>query len=167
MRGRVCRLQLPLVLASTVILGSESRETHDNILLSQIRDSPNLEGQIPVFISRRNRVAQLYPRALGSLFVTSYDAQGYLGGIRNRLPAWGSHMAAGPRYRPRTDCTENVSSIIARYLVTGETTCPQICFQATAIALSRVYTAVTWQYQLDGRPAGSTSAGHIDCNYYL
>jgi hypothetical protein len=28
-------------------------------------DSPNLEGQVPVFISPRNRVAQLYPRALG------------------------------------------------------------------------------------------------------
>jgi hypothetical protein len=34
----------------------------DHILLSQIRDSPNLEGQVPVFISPRNRVAQLYPR---------------------------------------------------------------------------------------------------------
>jgi hypothetical protein len=54
-------------------------------LLSQIRDSPNLEGQVPVFMSRRNRVAQLYPQALGSLFVTSYDSQGYGGGIRPRL----------------------------------------------------------------------------------
>jgi hypothetical protein len=55
--GRVCRLQLQLGLASGVILGSESRETHDRILLSQIRDCPNLEGQFPVFISPRNRVA--------------------------------------------------------------------------------------------------------------
>jgi hypothetical protein len=37
-RGRVCRLQLVLVLASAVILGSESRGTCDYILLSQIRD---------------------------------------------------------------------------------------------------------------------------------
>jgi hypothetical protein len=35
------------------------------ILLSQIWDSPNLEDQVPVFISPRNRVARLYPRALG------------------------------------------------------------------------------------------------------
>jgi hypothetical protein len=28
------------------------------------RDSPNLEDQVPVFISPRNRVAQLYPQAL-------------------------------------------------------------------------------------------------------
>jgi hypothetical protein len=28
-------------------------------------DSPNLEGHIPVFISSRNKVAQLYPQALG------------------------------------------------------------------------------------------------------
>jgi hypothetical protein len=37
-----------------------------------IWDSPNLEGQVPVFISPRNRVAQLYPQALGSLFIVSY-----------------------------------------------------------------------------------------------
>jgi hypothetical protein len=42
-----------------------------------IWDSPNLEGQVPVFISRRNGVAQLYLRALGSLFVASYDSQGF------------------------------------------------------------------------------------------
>jgi hypothetical protein len=46
-RERVCRLQFLLVLASAVILGFESRETRDHILLSQIRDLPNLEGQAP------------------------------------------------------------------------------------------------------------------------
>jgi hypothetical protein len=46
-RGRVCRLQLLLVLASAFILGSEFRGTRDHILLSRIRDSPNLEGQAP------------------------------------------------------------------------------------------------------------------------
>jgi hypothetical protein len=76
-----------LGLASTVILGYESLGTHYHILLSQIRDSPNLEGQVPVFISPRNRVAQLYPQALGYLFVVSYDSQGYSGGIRTRLHA--------------------------------------------------------------------------------
>jgi hypothetical protein len=86
-RERVCRLQLLLVLASAVILGSESRGTRDHILLSQIRDFPNLEGQVPVFISPRNRVAQLYPQALCSLFVASYDSHGYGGGIRTRLHA--------------------------------------------------------------------------------
>jgi hypothetical protein len=39
-RGRVCRLKLLLALASTVILGSESRATCDHVLLSQIRDFP-------------------------------------------------------------------------------------------------------------------------------
>jgi hypothetical protein len=39
MRGLVCRLQLLLVLASAVILGSESLGTRDRILLSQIWDS--------------------------------------------------------------------------------------------------------------------------------
>jgi hypothetical protein len=39
-RGPVCRLQLLLALASAVILGSESRGTHDHILLSEIRGFP-------------------------------------------------------------------------------------------------------------------------------
>jgi hypothetical protein len=68
-RRWVCCLQLLLVLASAVILGFESRENHDHISLSQTQDFPNLEGQVPVFISYRNRVAQLYPQELGSLFV--------------------------------------------------------------------------------------------------
>jgi hypothetical protein len=84
-RGWVCRWQLLLVLGSAVILRSESHGTHDHILLSQIRDSPNLESQVPVHISPRNRVALLYPQALGSLFVASCDSQGYRGGIRPRF----------------------------------------------------------------------------------
>jgi hypothetical protein len=39
----------------------ESRGTHDHILLSQIRDSPNAKGQVPLFISPRNRVALILP----------------------------------------------------------------------------------------------------------
>jgi hypothetical protein len=91
MRGWVCRLQSLLTPASAVILRSESRGTHDHILVSQIRDSPNLEGQVPVFISPRNRVAQLYTQALGSLFVVSYCSQGYGGSIRPRLHTGSSY----------------------------------------------------------------------------
>jgi hypothetical protein len=35
-------------------------------------------------MSRSDRVAQLYPQALGSLFVASYDSQGYGGDILRR-----------------------------------------------------------------------------------
>jgi hypothetical protein len=84
-RGCVCNLQLLLALSSSVILRSDSRGTHGHILLSKIRDPSNLEGQVPVFVSPGNRLAQLYPQAQGSLFVVSYDAQGYGGGIRLRL----------------------------------------------------------------------------------
>jgi hypothetical protein len=72
-RRRVCRL----ALAGAVIIGSESHGTHDHILLSQIRDSPNLEDQVPVFISPRNRVAQLHPKALGSVYVASTKLRGF------------------------------------------------------------------------------------------
>jgi hypothetical protein len=80
----MCRLEFLLTLASAVILRSESRGTDDHILLSQIRDSTNLEGQIPVFISPRNRMARLYTQIMGSLFVASYDSQGYGGVFTSR-----------------------------------------------------------------------------------
>jgi hypothetical protein len=86
-RGWVCRLQLLLALASAVILRSESRLTYYHILVSQIRDSSNLEDQVPVFISPRKRVAQFYPQALGSLCVASYDSQGHGGSVRCSLHA--------------------------------------------------------------------------------
>jgi hypothetical protein len=84
-RVRVCRLQLRLALASAVILESESRRTHDHIAFSQIRDSFNLESQVPVFISPRNRVVQLYTQVLGSLFFAFYDSQGCGWDIRTSL----------------------------------------------------------------------------------
>jgi hypothetical protein len=61
-RGLVCSLQLLLALVSAVILRFESREIHDHTLLSQIRDSPNLEGQVHVFISSRTGWPNCIPR---------------------------------------------------------------------------------------------------------
>jgi hypothetical protein len=60
-RGWVCRLQWLLVLARAVILRSESRGTHEHILLSQIRGSPNLEGEVPVFISPQEQGGPIIP----------------------------------------------------------------------------------------------------------
>jgi hypothetical protein len=54
-RGRVCRLQLLMTLASTLTLRHESRGTHEHILLSRIPDSSKLEGQVHIFISPRYR----------------------------------------------------------------------------------------------------------------
>jgi hypothetical protein len=76
-----------LALISAVILRSESLGTHGHILLSQIRDFPNLKGQ-----------------TLGSLFVASYDSQGYGGGIRPR---------------PRTEF-DNACLIHYSYLITSD-----------------------------------------------
>jgi hypothetical protein len=157
-RGWVYRLQLLLALASAVILGSESRRTHDHILLFQTRDFPNMEGRVLVFISPRNRVVQLYPQTLDSLFV-AHDSRGYDWGIRTCLHA-GSHTVILnylSLYSPGMDLTENVSSIIACTHIAGETTCPQSCSLVTAIVVSPVYTAVTWQWvciQYYGQPYG-------------
>jgi hypothetical protein len=67
-RGRVCNLLVNLLLdlPEHSLLGRSPAEL-TTIFYCLIWDSPNLEGQVPVFISPRNRVAQLYPRALDSL----------------------------------------------------------------------------------------------------
>jgi hypothetical protein len=126
-RGRVCRLELLLALSRTVILGSEFHGTHDHISLSQIRDSPNLECHVPVFISPKNRVAQLYPQVLGSLYVVSYDSQGYDGGIRSRLHAgvtatanWSCLWHLGT-YR-----VENNIPVAVKLLLSDGTTCSAV-----------------------------------------
>jgi hypothetical protein len=51
----------PAGLASAIILGSESRGIHDHISLSQIRDYPNPEGHVPVFIPPKDRVPGYSP----------------------------------------------------------------------------------------------------------
>jgi hypothetical protein len=51
--------------------------------LSALCPTPNLEDQVSVLMSPSDRVAQLYPKASGSLFVT-YDLQGYSGSILTR-----------------------------------------------------------------------------------
>jgi hypothetical protein len=47
--------------------------------------TPNLEDQVPIFMSSSDRVAQLYPQAQCFLFITFYDLQGYGGGILTHL----------------------------------------------------------------------------------
>jgi hypothetical protein len=67
-RGWVCSLKLLLALASAVILRSKSRDTHGHILLSQIQQSPNLDGQVLVFISPQEQDGPVIPPVTGSPF---------------------------------------------------------------------------------------------------
>lgn len=81
-----CRLKLLLILANARILRSESSGTHDHVLLSQICKFPNLEGQVScVFPPGIGSSSYIYHQTLSSLFVASYDSQGYGGGIGTRL----------------------------------------------------------------------------------
>jgi hypothetical protein len=66
-RGRVCNLLYNCfwALPEQSHSGPSPGEL-TTIFYCLIWDPSNLEGQVPVFISPRNRVAQLYPRALGS-----------------------------------------------------------------------------------------------------
>jgi hypothetical protein len=89
-RKRVCDLLLNCFLA----LPEQSHFSRSPTELTA-----NLEGQVPVFIlvSPRNRVAQLYPRALGSLSVASYDSQGLRWKYSNPPPHGGQPGGPGPR----------------------------------------------------------------------
>jgi hypothetical protein len=82
--------------SSALILWSEPRGTHDHILLSQIRDSPNLEDQVPVIISPRNRVTQWYPEPLDPIFIASHDSQGCGGDIGTHLDTGMNNSQSSP-----------------------------------------------------------------------
>jgi hypothetical protein len=77
MWGRICNLLYNCFWAfpEQSLLG-RSPAKFTALFYCLIWDTLNLEGQVPVFISPRNRVAELDPRALGSLFFASYDSQG-------------------------------------------------------------------------------------------
>jgi hypothetical protein len=76
-RGWICNVLVHCfwALPEQSLLGRSPTELTP-IFHSLICDSPNLKGQISVFTSPRKRVAELYPRALGSLYVASYYSQG-------------------------------------------------------------------------------------------
>jgi hypothetical protein len=67
-RGWVYHLQFLLTLTSTVILRSESRWTHDHVLLSQIQDSPNLEGPGPHIYIAQEQGGPVIPPGTGFPF---------------------------------------------------------------------------------------------------
>jgi hypothetical protein len=86
-RGLVCAFQFLLGIASAAFLRSECHGVHEHSLLSLFLRLPNLEGQVPVYISPRNTVAQLHPRTLGCFeeFIYVLDTRHFLLNIkRNR-----------------------------------------------------------------------------------
>jgi hypothetical protein len=72
-------------------LNSPSRSEPVTILYSQLR-LPQPGGLGSRIYIPRNRVAQLYPRALGSLYVVSCGSQGYGGGTRPCIIAFRNRM---------------------------------------------------------------------------
>jgi hypothetical protein len=85
-RGWVCNLleQLLLGLARAVTPGPSPAKLA-TIVYCLIETPPTWRARSPYLCPPRNKVAQLYPRALGSLFVSSYDSQGCGGGILTHL----------------------------------------------------------------------------------
>jgi hypothetical protein len=75
-RVRVCKLLLLLVSSAQSRSGLSPAGLNTIFYCSNPWHSHNLQGQVPVFISARNRVAQIYPRALGSLSCRLYRLAG-------------------------------------------------------------------------------------------
>jgi hypothetical protein len=127
---------LLLALASTLIFRFYSHGTRDHISLFQIRDSPNLGvGQVSVFKFPRSSVAQLYPQALGSLFVTYCYSQAYVGVIRPHLhtgDSFSSYLAylyVSARHGPR----RKYNSSVAVHLLSWKRACLRSHYLATAV----------------------------------
>jgi hypothetical protein len=76
-------------LAGGVILGSESLGTHDHILLFQIRDSPNLEGQIPHIYVSQEQGGPVIPPGIGFSFRRLLRLAGLRWGYSNPPPSGG------------------------------------------------------------------------------
>jgi hypothetical protein len=80
MSGALSDERTGLYFAMHVTHLSELRWTRNHVLQSHLRlTQPGGPG--PHIYIPRNRVAQLYHQALGSIFVASYDSQGYGRGI--------------------------------------------------------------------------------------
>jgi hypothetical protein len=108
-----------LVLARAVIIRS-----YNCISLSHMSGSPNLEGQAPLFISSRDRLAHLPPPpALGSVFFASYDWQGYGRGYSYPEPTlWLRLTVSQPVYQG----AEPSLWLVTRYYFLSESCCPKV-----------------------------------------
>jgi hypothetical protein len=84
-REWVCCLRLLLALVSSVILGFESRGLLTIFYCLRFETPPTWRARPPYLYPQGTGWPSLYPQALGSRFVASYDSQGYGGGIRTRL----------------------------------------------------------------------------------
>jgi hypothetical protein len=101
-------------------------------------DSPYLEGQVPVLIYPRNRVAQLYPQALSFLSIVSYNSQGYGEGIVTLL-----HMG----YTGMTCCVYNSEvDQIGNAILSAVAYCLLICIIATARVSTKQETSLCCKY---------------------
>jgi hypothetical protein len=73
---------------------------------------PHLGGQFALFISHRNRVAQLYPQALGSLSVVFHDSQGYGGGDSKSPPRPGRPVCYPLTHKIEADRIQNTAPTV-------------------------------------------------------
>jgi hypothetical protein len=79
---------------------------------SALRPTPNLEDEVPTFMSPCDTVTQLYPQVQGYLFVAFYFSQGYGGGILTCL-----HMGSVSLYNDILACLNVISMLLSFILL--------------------------------------------------
>jgi hypothetical protein len=95
-----------------------------------------IETQDPVFISRRNRVAQLYFQARSTFFVASYDSHGYGDGNWTRIQA----IVTGPITFPVFSIPERiVQKGICFCLKTSANNGSRICACLAVVSKHQLY----------------------------
>jgi hypothetical protein len=112
------------------------RLPHDSWPYFTVPDSrlPQPRGLSPPYLyPSRNRVTQLYTQTLGSLFIASYDSQGYGGGV-------------GTRLHKGTNCTKSTfykNPIIVSCLFVAAKNCLPSRYQATVVFINHHVTILT------------------------
>jgi hypothetical protein len=91
-RSRVCIFQFLQGNASAAFLRSGPH------LLSLFLRLPHLEGQVPVFISPRNRVAQLYPRVLGGQTISKSMSHHDRQSVSQTVLVSGTHLGPATNF---------------------------------------------------------------------
>jgi hypothetical protein len=77
-----------------------------------LRPTPNLEGQVSVFMFPSDRVAQLYPQASGFLYIAFHDSQRYRGGVLIRLHTGKVRITLKNRHKSNTRISESYKPVI-------------------------------------------------------
>jgi hypothetical protein len=130
-RGWVCRLKLLLVLASAIILGSQS--------LGTVSDSrlPHPVGPVPRIYISQEQGDPVVPPSANFLFVAFDDSQSYGGRVRTSLHAWrrGVWLLTGPGLNTSAVFSRCRGNNVSTELFRSNGCCTAACLHSCYLAM--------------------------------